>query len=175
MKLTEQQAKIVESNHNLIYGFAHFRNLDLEEWYGLLAIQLCETVLKWDDSRGKLSTLYYLHCDSLVRNEYVRRNAQKNQDGGLLSLDYEYQEGNNEPYDMEDMFEHEVRGNSIYDIVNKKNTLEELSRGKYGEIFQLRYEGYTQEEIADIVGLSQPHISRILSDKLEEYELERGR
>ena len=39
--LNEQQRKLAEENHNLIYKFASIKHADLEEFYGVFAIGLC--------------------------------------------------------------------------------------------------------------------------------------
>lgn len=164
----------MSENHNLIYGFANKRKLDLEEWYGRLAIQLCETVKKWDKSRGSLSTIYYLNCEGLIYQEQRRSQALKRQDGGMLSLDYEYYSGENAPYDMEDVVVSNQLGSSLEDEVETKLILDKLMEGEHGEIIRLRYEGYTQSEISEIVGMHQSNVSLILAKVLDEYYMERG-
>ena len=42
IKLTNDQRKLVEQNHNLIYAFLHTKNLNIEEWYDICAISLCK-------------------------------------------------------------------------------------------------------------------------------------
>ena len=53
MKLTEEQKKLVEDNHNLIYGYCHRYNLNVEEYYGDLAVTLCEAAQTYKEEKSK--------------------------------------------------------------------------------------------------------------------------
>lgn len=70
--LTPQQQKLVEDNHNLIYSLAYKKNINLDEFYGDLAIGLCKAALAFDENRGKFSTLAY----TSMYNEYKIRLRQ---------------------------------------------------------------------------------------------------
>lgn len=58
-QFTEAQKKIIVENHNLIYEFAKHRNLDVDDYYGVLAIGLCNAAKVFDESKGKFSTFAY--------------------------------------------------------------------------------------------------------------------
>lgn len=45
--LTEEERKLVEDNHNLIYIVADCMEIDADEYYGLLAIGLCHAAQKY--------------------------------------------------------------------------------------------------------------------------------
>lgn len=45
--LTEKEQKLVEDNHDLIYMMADCLELDIDEYYGLLAIGLCHAAQKY--------------------------------------------------------------------------------------------------------------------------------
>lgn len=151
MKLTEVQAKVVEENHNLIYGYANDKKLDLEEWYDLLAIELCKAVIKHNPEKGKLSTYYYMRCNSLVGKEFKKSLNQKNFHMGLYSLE-ESEVG----YGEEDYINHGL--------------LDMLENEEYGQVIRLRSEGYTQVEVADMLGMSQSQVSRMIGKAREEYD-----
>ena len=40
--LTKFEQQLVTDNHTLIYGFTNRYKLDLEEYYGILALALCK-------------------------------------------------------------------------------------------------------------------------------------
>lgn len=90
MKLNEDQKKLVEDNHNLIYSFLKYRNLSLnsvEDWYGTAAIGLCKAAIAFDDSRGlKFSTLAYVCMEREI--QAVKRREKKDVDISF-SLDEE--------------------------------------------------------------------------------------
>lgn len=159
MKLTDAEKEVVTNNHNLIYGYIRDRSLDEEEWYGLLAIELCKAVKHHNKHLGELSTFYYRLCDNLLYTKITKSNAQKRQDGGILSLDYEYEDGSC-TYTMLDKIESDLDTTLDKIIVDEK--LNELLDDEFGEIVKLRCEGYSQEEISEITGWSQSYISLIL-------------
>lgn len=58
--LNEEQRKLAEENHNLIYKFAWTKHADLEEFYDIFAIGLCHAAYAYDPSKGfKFSVLAY--------------------------------------------------------------------------------------------------------------------
>lgn len=59
MRLTEGQSKMVEENHNLIYGYLSKNNLNIDDYYDLAAIGLCKAAIHYDPNRSKFSTLAY--------------------------------------------------------------------------------------------------------------------
>lgn len=67
--LTKQQQKLVEENHNLIYSFANKKNLNIDEYYDILAIELCRAAKIFDENKGNFSTVAY----SCMMNELYNR------------------------------------------------------------------------------------------------------
>jgi len=66
--LTEEQRKLAEKNHNLIFGFAKSRKIDLREFYDLLAIGLCKAAKNYDPQEGyQFSTIAY----KSMENEWI--------------------------------------------------------------------------------------------------------
>lgn len=45
--LTDDERKLVEENHDLIYMVADCMDIDIDEYYGLLAIALCHAAQKY--------------------------------------------------------------------------------------------------------------------------------
>lgn len=63
--LTAEQRALAEENHNLIYKYANSNNINVEEFYGVLAIGLCKAASTFDASRGyKFSTFAYRCMDT---------------------------------------------------------------------------------------------------------------
>ena len=146
MKLTEEQKKIVEDNHNLIYSFAHSKNLNLDYWYDILAIELCKSVMKHNPQKASLSTLFYLKASRTVIMEMNKINAKKRMGEQMTTELFPNQlVGNNEEYE---------------DIILE----DELSASKYYPILKLKYEGYSQKEIAKMLDISQSQVSRALKE-----------
>lgn len=152
MKLTEEQRNMVEDNHNLIYGYIRDRCLDIEEWYDLLAIELCKTVMKFDKDKGAtLGTYFYLRCDNLLRKEYAKSKTQKNTNAGVYTIE--------DRYDLQDEVD-------IEETVELKSWFE----GENGNILRMKCDGYTQSEIAETLGVTQSYISKILRKEREKLD-----
>lgn len=52
MKLNNEQRKLVEDNHNLIYQYLIDNNLPQDEYYDIAAIGLCKAAIGYDSSKG---------------------------------------------------------------------------------------------------------------------------
>lgn len=150
MKLTEEQAKLVEENHNLIYWYANMKHLDLEEWYDLLAIELCNTVLKYNPERGSLANYFKLRADGLTQKEYKKKQALKRSGTTIQYID-------------------EVTSNDPADSMENMLELDEFMDSENRDILRLKSYGYPQEEIANMLGVSQSYVSKILKKLKKVY------
>lgn len=159
---------MVEDNHNLIYAFANSRKLSLEEYYGLLAIELCETIKYFDETKGALSTIYYLRCDNLIKGQYRRNNRLKRRSGNILSLDYEYKNDLGERTTMCEIYNFDT-GECLEEDAISNTILDDIEDSEYKEIVMMRYDGYTQVEIANRLGISQSKISNTLQKVRREF------
>ena len=152
-KLTKHQQEIVEDNHNLIYSFIHRRGLDADEYYGLIAESLCKAVLNWDESKGKLSTLFYIIARNDVYNEWRKGSAGIYQFTDTLPLEEDWIPDN---YDLEGEF-----------IL--KETIKDVENSEYNDLFQLKLLGYNNKQIAEMFGVSQSTIGNWLRRMGERY------
>ena len=75
--LSDEQRKIAEENHNLIYSFARKKNLDIDEFYDLLAIGLCKAAYYFKPNKGKFSTIAYIRMQHEMYNYYKELNMEK--------------------------------------------------------------------------------------------------
>lgn len=155
--LNDQQRKLVEDNHNLIYSFLKSKNLSLdavEDWYGTAAIGLCKAALYYDENRNvKFSTLAYIIMENEVRQ--VMRNSRKNvQD--CLYLDTEL-----DTTDCKDDFFWIF----LQDALN--NATKKLGERDKQIIEYITGSGAKQREVAVRFGLSRTYISKIYNDFLK--------
>lgn len=147
MKLNDKQRKLVEDNHSLIFWYAHKNHLDLEEWYGILALALCKAALKYDEEKSKFTTYAVMSMKNEMLAELRKRKADKRM------LYSEVLTG--------DMLETQaVTKGDLDSLVMLKDILQNDPRG---ELLGLYINGYTQAEIAEILGISQAHVSRIIT------------
>ena len=125
-------------------------HLDVDEYYGLLAIELCHTVHKFKPEKGSLSNYYKLRCESVLKNEYAKSMALKNTNNGVVPL--------TEYTDL-------CSGINVEELVE----IEEMFDGEYGELLRMKMQGYNQSEIAEAFGVTQSYVSKLLAKLKEEY------
>lgn len=160
--LTNEQKKLVEQNHNLIYGFAKARNLLLDDYYGALAIGLCMAAQIYDKDKGNFSTVAY----KCMENEVYRilNNAQKPSkipQQNIFSYDaYMENESSDNPKcylnvltDNKDMCESVMNNMLLTDFLNNK--LSEHDK----VIISLYVDGMTHYEVAMQMGCTRQNIS----------------
>lgn len=58
IKITDEQRKLVEENHNLIYSFLYSNQFSLEEHYDVAAIGLCNAAINFNPNKGYSFTTY---------------------------------------------------------------------------------------------------------------------
>lgn len=153
MRLTEEQQKIVEENEKLIAWYCHRYHLDIEEWYGTLAIVLCQSAMGYDPTKGAFSTYFTLRAFSKMSKEFHRSNAQRN-----AHTDETY---------IEEMSNIPIDNNTDLDIVIS----DWIAKDTTG-ILQLKYDGYMQSEIANKIGKSQKYVSLKLQEFRKDLENE---
>lgn len=142
MRLTPEQSEIVANNEKLIYWYLNLKGLDIDEWYDLLAIELCKTIIKHDVSLGSLANYFKIRCDGIVSKEFRKRNAKKR-------------------YHVPVEYADECNGELIdFDLI----ALEQFIENSNCDVLKLKFQGYSQKEIAEIIGISQSQVSRILGE-----------
>ena len=150
MKLTDEQRQIVTDNHNLIFWYLHKMNLALDEWYSLLAIELCHAVMKHDPEKGLLSTYFKLRCDWVVAKELRKAKALKRTTEKITFIE--------NIHSIEDPHN-----------VHKYVELQELLKGPHGKLLNMKYEGYSQTEMAKELGVSQTTVSKMLKQLRDDW------
>ena len=159
--LNEEQRKLVEENHKLIFDLAYKRNLNLEVWYGDLAIGLCKAGLIFDPSQNcKFSTLAYACMNNEIKN--VRRNNRsKNRipEELILSFDMPY-ETDDGTVDLLEFIEDKDRM-ALDNIVFYQQVYDDYSE-RDKRIIGLLTQGYTQKEIASQFGYSHQNVNQLI-------------
>ena len=161
--MNDEQRKLVEDNHNLIYAMLHKYNLSIDEYYDVAAIGLCKAAIMFDAEKRYLFSTYA--C--VVMENELKLVFRHNTNGKSIPLDkltyYQSVISDSDGKEIERLsfipdnvdVESEVMTNEVAKRVY--STLSEQDR-RIIHMFEL---GYKQKEIAKNVGCSQPHISRI--------------
>ncbi|MEH2937118.1 sigma-70 family RNA polymerase sigma factor [Oscillospiraceae bacterium 21-37] len=173
--LTSTQQKMVEENHNLIYGMAHKYKINLDEYYDVLAIGLCKAAMTFDETKGQFSTFAYV----TMLNEYnavlrhnktymvipeqnlVSMNTQMISDDGNGVVEY----GDLFPADV-DIEKDTVETDYVSFLCNQINHPQEQ------EVIKLLANGFTQAEIAEKMGVSRQRIGQLMNkirERLRKY------
>ena len=159
--LTEEQKRLVEENHNLIYWYCHKYNLDIEEYYGLFAIELCRAVQLYDPTKSKIATyiikaFWNKHVNFEKRKKRNKRKANED----TISIDQDFgQDG--EEAKLSDFL---TNGKSVEDEIIMIPLSELGLEDKLMSVVRLRLENpnITQQEMADKLGVSQSQVGRYL-------------
>lgn len=179
MTLTAEQKQLIEEHYKLIYHFANiyrnkFRRLDYAEIVDACTDALFRTSRTFDETKGEFSTM----MGAITRNEIYRLERDKNyakrklnqealsinkpiprlKGEGAVFFDNAY--GNPDTYSFEDK---EFIRLAAQQLTDREKEL----------IHLYYYEDKNQNELAEMFGYSQMHISRLIRKgvkKMQEYK-----
>lgn len=166
--LTEEQRKLAEENHNLIYKYMGNNDLDFSEWYDLLAIALCRAAYNYDYKSSQFSTFAFNSFKMAYLTEIRNQNTRlKRTNGSVLSLNTEYNDDDDcSGYCLQDIIADDLNLeestcnkfyiDNIFSVLNKKEIyiISELSNNK------------TLAEIGRDLGLSKERIRQIKNEAI---------
>ena len=155
--LTEEQRKIAEENHKLIYFFINFFKVDVEEYYDLFAIDYLKCIKVWDKSKGSLSALLGRAFSNRIKAENRKKRAKKRfEECYTISLN-EVVFRENSDLSLEDMIASSTNVEETFELN------EALNFFMQNEVTKLLIIGYSQKEIAEKLNYAQPTISKKVS------------
>lgn len=169
VKITDEQKKLVEDNHNLIYSFLQKYHLTIDEYYGLAAIGLCKAGKTYNGEKSKFSTYAYKCMFTTIMCE-LRKNKQAKTIPEYQIVYYQAELENNEG-DTASFMNYMPSKENVEDSVLSKVIFDEYTnklKDRDKKIFSLFREGYKQKEIGKMLGCSQAQVSRV-KKKLCEY------
>lgn len=169
--LTDEQRKLVEESHDLIYGYAKLHNVSLEDYYGVLAMGLCDAAKRFDESKGSFSTFAYMRMRWMLGWHLQHEGRiSKIPDNQVFSY--------NRPINSESKtFFFEMIGdnfstdNSMIDDIALNGFVDTLS-DKESEVIKLLLDGKSQVDIANMMGVKKQSIGYYvyrIRDKWKEY------
>ena len=169
MILTKEQQELVEKNHNLIYYALNKFSVPAEEYYGICAIGLCKAACTYNSQASRFST----YALSVILNEIRMGKRQERKQAKLnyISMDEEWETTKECSVTLHEILstkmdvEDEIISFKLPDIL----TPDEMRVVKY------LYMDYKQKEIAEIIGVCQPVVSRrikSIKNKLRKHGVE---
>ena len=172
MRMTDEQRKLVEDNHDLIYGYLHKKEFNIDEYYDIAAIGLCKAAIKYDLTKSKFSTFAFkcirtemdIYHTSLNKKTSVPKNLVCSYDMPAID-DVKEAMINTVLKDNNDNI-----GYSIENIVFEEFLV--TLKNKEKVIVEYLKEGLTQQEIAKKTNKSQQAVSlniKSIRKKWEEF------
>ena len=167
IKLNTEQKKLVEDNHDLIYGFMTKYKLDFSTWYDVCAIGLCKAGAAYDGS-NRFSTLAYYCMHNEVKNAKRTQSAKKRNDSRVVSLNCEVKTVYNEDVPLEAVIDSGAK-NEEYTIGKDWADwfIENLPLNTLKILYE-RMQGFTCQEIAIKIGITTSRVAQILKN-LRQY------
>lgn len=171
MKMTDEQRKLVENNHSLIYGYLNKKGLESDEFYDLAAIGLCNAAMTYDSSKGVFSTYAFACIDREVMNHCVYMNRKKIIPSDMIlsydiSADEDFKESCIDTLidDEFDEIEYSTENMAFEDFIT---TLKDR------EILIIKYlkDGLTQQEIAKELNRSQQAVFLNIKNIREKWNI----
>lgn len=157
--LTEEQREFATDNHNLIYSFLHKMNLDIDDWYDIVAIGYVNAVYAYNPGKAKFSSYVFECMRNTVRVEKRNFNAKKRQ-VFMISLDEPCKESEVE-LDLREVIPD--RRNYYQDTelsIDLQDSIIRKLSSRQKEVIWMAMDGLKQKEIADRLGVKQGTISR---------------
>lgn len=156
--MTEEQRRLVEENHNLIYYYLNKRNLPVEDLYGVAAIGLCKAAESHDGDISKFST-YAVKCinnevNNHLRNYYRMKTIPDYVCVSLHTCVFDNGKNDKQLYiedvvpDRADVFD------DVYTKLIFEKFLSTLSP-EYRQILDMSSKGIEQQEIGDALGIAR--------------------
>ena len=160
--LNEKQKKLVEENYNLIYKYAKDHKLDIEEFSGLLSIGLCKAALNYDSDKTKFSTFAYRCMGSEVSNYLRKINAAKHhRDDTVYSMEA-FDENYDSPISETLLMVSSENIEREYIFKAKFQKEYDKLKDQVKNIVALKYRGYTNNEVAEIMNMKASAVSMAL-------------
>lgn len=171
VKLTVEEKKMVEDNHNLIYWFCKKNKLNEDDWYDIMAIALIKAAKSYKTNKTKFST----YATTIMHNEMVRELEYRERHWlDTLSLDHEYEGQDGESFTLkkysgyQDGFEDEIVSGQYVDELLcffDKN----VSSEKYGKAIRFLIDGDNISVSAKKIGVSHQALNQELKQLYEKY------
>lgn len=158
--LTDAQRETAGQNHNLIYTFAHKKNISTDEYYDILAIGLCKAAKGYVKGKYKFST-YAFVCMNNELNSYWRSVNKKSSVPSNAVLSYDTQSDDDVNGFVNNFVECSTYDELLCDMSFNEfmNTLD--SNEKF--IIECLMKGMTQKEISDKMDCTRQNISNHMS------------
>ena len=170
MQLSNKQKALVAENHNLIYGYAHKYNINVEEYYDVLAIGLCMAALSYNSNKGAFSTHAYMMMRKQMYYQISYEHCKKRDINKLDKMSDAEEICSYKPIAKTVQLEDEVIGNIEANAI-MKYLKENLTDFRY-KVITLLIKGYKQRDICRELDAKRQRVSlavRTARELINEY------
>lgn len=175
--MTLEQQKLVESNINLVYSYAHkykdkFR-IEFDDLIQIASVGLCKAVMSFDESRGiKLSTYAFRVIHNEVLTTIRKPTIESSQNIAYLDADVSIGDESDDISQLSNYISDDL---DIEDQIITKISVKEAickMKPKYAKIveYMLKHPGATQRECMHMFNVSQPSVSRAVAKFKQVYK-----
>lgn len=170
--MTDEQRKLIEDNHNLIYSFLYKYHLEVNEYYDLAAIGLCKATITFDSEKASFYTYACKCMFSSVFSE-IRRKYSSNRIPEEQILYYQKEMENDDGDSLSFIDYISSKENIEEDVLSDIMINEYLSslKDRDKQIFILFTQGHNQKEIGKILGIDQSFVSRRKKKFIEHFAM----
>lgn len=158
--LTKEQQNLVTENHNLIYEFAKRKHLAIDEYYGLLAIGMCQAAQIYNGESGKFSTVANKCMNNILVNHYEHLSSQRSIPEDMI-LSYDASNGGEDGDNNSCFLDSLADSRCTHDIVVSgimSEILINLLSEREQMVVNLLVNGMTQDKIAERMGCKRQNI-----------------
>lgn len=168
--ITDEQKKLVEDNHNLIYSFLSKHNLSVDDYYDLAAIGLCTAAITYNSKKSNFSTYAYQCIKTSIIGETRKLNFQRTIPNDKIV--YYQSTFNSDGEDELQYIDSLPSQDDVEDSVIESDFMDKFSE-KDKTIIKLIMAGYSQREIGKMLGCTGSNIGgirkRIKENFVKEY------
>lgn len=164
LKLNDEQRKLVEQNHNLIYSAMRdfgIKKNEFDDYYGIAAIGLCKAVIYFNADKGSISTIAYSCITNELKKELKKENRlMRKINKETISYNVSFTENHNDFANNCLLVDENFEKNFIllFHIRDAWNTIKK----RHKDIFKLYLQGYQYLEIGNMYGISRQRVSTII-------------
>lgn len=167
----------ITQNHNLIYSFLRHHNLNIEDYYDIVAIGLVKAAQTFQEEKSsKFSSYAYFVMWNEIKNEWRKNSAQHRETQKYLVSYNQNIKNNSEDGkiifldclpDINCSVENEIIIKTIVE-----NFVKKIKNPNHKKIFYMHISGYKQREIAEEFNVTPSNISRIINKLLKQLKKE---
>lgn len=158
-----EHTRMVEENHNLIYGFLHKYKLS-EDFYGDAAIGLCKAAQSYDESKGSSFATYAYKCMFNECGITLRVDKRK-----VQTISFETPIADGENVNLESVLPSDFSNEHMESIPYIQWFVEKMCLVDL-QILLYRLEGDSYRDVAKKIGYSYQYVKNRLSKIGEAYK-----